>query len=553
MSKLLIVENNLEDQKILAKMLANDYELFFTSNGEEAMTFLKGHWQTLDLILLGLFKSAPADKALIEVIKSSPNYSTIPIIVTTATNSNKAVVKALTCGAADYLAKPYSLPIVKHRIHTIIKLHQADALFHLLQYDQLTGLLNKEFFYKKATEKIRDTKGEEFDLVACDIENFSYINDTLGYEIGNEVLKTVALTLKNSIPHNYYVTRLNNDIFVALVPRRKHYHSTYFAKITDAINKALSKVELILNYGIYPIMDKSVPIHAACNTALAVIKEIKTNYAKHYAQYNHSLQEAQKFALKITASMEKSLKEKEFLIHLQPKYDLSTNRMVGAEALVRWNSKSEGLLPPGKFIPLFERNGFICELDQYIWEETCRLLRQTIDRGLPRIPISVNVSRLDILILDVPAIMTKLINRYHLAPSDLHLEITESAYKEFPEPIIEATKRLHAKGFILELDDFGTGYSSLNLLSEMVLDVVKLDLRFTKNMATNSKQDLILAFVLDLANRMNLTVISEGVETKKQADHLRTMGCDQAQGYFFSKPVPLTEYQEMLKKQGGCQ
>lgn len=553
MSKLLIVEDNLVNQKILKKMLENDYELLFAANGKEALTTLKSHWQSLDLILLDLIMPVMDGYTFLDVMKSYPNYSTIPIIVTTANDSDKAEVKALAEGATDYITKPYHVQIVKHRINNIISLRQTAAMFNLIKYDQLTGLFSKEFFYKQATEKINNSPNETFDIIACDIENFSFINDTFGYNTGNEVLKTVALILKNSIPNNYYITRLNNDIFAALVPHQETYHALYFEKITDTINNALAKVELIIDYGIYPILNKSTPIHTACNIALDVVKAIKSNYLLHFANYDEKLQEEQEFTLKITASMERALREKEFLIYLQPKYDLLTNHIIGAEALVRWNSKSEGFLPPGKFIPLFEKNGFICELDQYIWEEACRFLKYSIDQGLPRIPISVNVSRLDILILDVPNIMTNLINKYDLEPSDLHLEITESAYNECPELILAATNQLHKKGFILELDDFGTGYSSLNLLSEMALDVVKLDMRFARNMTSNAKQNIILAFILDLANRMGLTVISEGVETKEQAEHLRNMGCDQAQGYFFSKPISLKEYQKLLTQQGGYQ
>ncbi|HIW20618.1 MAG TPA: EAL domain-containing protein [Candidatus Dorea intestinavium] len=553
MSKLLIVEDNLVNQKILKKMLENDYELLFAANGKEALTTLKSHWQSLDLILLDLIMPVMDGYTFLDVMKSYPNYSTIPIIVTTANDSDKAEVKALAEGATDYITKPYHVQIVKHRINNIISLRQTAAMFNLIKYDQLTGLFSKEFFYKQATEKINNSPNETFDIIACDIENFSFINDTFGYNTGNEVLKTVALILKNSIPNNYYITRLNNDIFAALVPHQETYHALYFEKITDTINNALAKVELIIDYGIYPILNKSTPIHTACNIALDVVKAIKSNYLLHFANYDEKLQEEQEFTLKITASMERALREKEFLIYLQPKYDLLTNHIIGAEALVRWNSKSEGFLPPGKFIPLFEKNGFICELDQYIWEEACRFLKYSIDQGLPRIPISVNVSRLDILILDVPNIMTNLINKYDLEPSDLHLEITESAYNECPELILAATNQLHKKGFILELDDFGTGYSSLNLLSEMALDVVKLDMRFARNMTSNAKQNIILAFILDLANRMGLTVISEGVETKEQAEHLRNMGCDQAQGYFFSKPILLKEYQKLLTQQGGYQ
>lgn len=550
MSKLLIVEDSLVNQQILKKMLENDYEIITASNGQEALNILKDTWHSIDLILLDIVMPIMDGYAFLDAIKAYPDYLSIPIIVTTSNDSDKDEVKALADGATDFIRKPYHWQIVKHRINNIITLRQTAAMFNLIKFDQLTGLFSKEFFYKQASEKIEKITNGQFDIIACDIENFSLVNDTFGYDAGNEVLKTVAWTLKENIPDNYLCTRLNSDIFVALVPHRDDYSDSFFSEITTTINEALYKLEIVLDYGVYHIEDNSMSIYSACNNALSVIEKVKDNFSRCYAEYDEEFKKDRQFAQRITATMENALRDKEFVVYLQPKYDLISERMIGAEALVRWISPTEGFMPPGKFIPLFEKNGFICELDKFVWEEACKFIRYSIDNSLPRLPISVNVSRLDLINLDVPAVIKELIDKYNLEPSDLHLEITETAYNEHPEIILGVTDILHDKGHILELDDFGTGYSSLNLLSEMSLDILKLDMRFAQNHTTNHKQNEILSFILDLARRMNLVVISEGVETEEQANNLRDMGCDQAQGYFFARPVTMDEYEKMLRRQG---
>lgn len=551
MSKILIVEDSAINRQILKKMLDQEYDIIEAVNGQEALDILKDEWFNLDLILLDIMMPVMDGYTFLSVIKDYPDYMTVPIIVTTSNDSEKDEIQALARGATDYIRKPYHWQIVKHRINNIISLRQTAAMFNLIKYDQLTGLYSKEYFYKMAAEEMETHPENTYDIICCDIENFSLVNDAYGYDTGNEILKCTASAVNSFLKDNILCTRLNSDIFVALLPHQELYDELFFTDLTNHINSCLTHCNIVLDYGIYQNSSSETSIYTACNRAMSVIEKVKGNFTKNYAFYDESFRKDKLFAQNITANMERALKDKEFKVYYQPKVDLKTGQMIGAEALVRWVSPIDGFMPPGQFIPLFEKNGFISELDCFVWEETCRFMRECHDQGLPKLPISVNVSRTDLYNLDVPKIVCHLTNKYQLDKKYLHLEITESAYNEHPEIILKVTSVLHDLGFILELDDFGTGYSSLNLLSEMSIDILKLDMRFAQNHTTNKRQNDILSFILDLAKRMGLVVISEGVETKEQADTLRDMGCGLAQGYYYSKPITQDEYKEMLMKLKG--
>lgn len=547
LKKILIVEDNPINQQILNKILSGDFTIIKAENGQIALNFLKQSWEDISLIILDLIMPVMDGHTFLSIVKNDPYYSSIPIIVTTSNDSEHDEIKALSRGATDFIRKPYHWPIVKHRVMSIISLRETAAMFNLIKYDQLTNLYSKEYFYKIASEKITMNPDKYYDIICCDIENFSLVNDTLGYERGNEVLKTAAGVLLETIPDIIVSSRLNSDIFAFLVPHHDIYDPEYFNKATEAFNTKVKFGNLILDFGIYHITDPGLSVYKACNRALSVIDKIKNQFTVNFAFYDNEFHKDKLFTQRIAANMESSLKNHEFIVYYQPKYSLITNEMIGAEALVRWISPSEGFMSPGKFIPLFESNGFITELDKYVWEEVCKFLRQSIDNGTPFLPISVNVSRTDLYSIDVADIFVKLIRKYDLKPEYLHLEITESAYNEHPEIILEITNKLHDLGFILEMDDFGNGYSSLNMLSEMTLDILKLDMRFVRKLALDLKHQAVLSAIVNLAKQIDLVIIAEGIETEEQSTYLRDLGCDQAQGYYYSKPIPQEDYKKLLQ------
>jgi diguanylate cyclase (GGDEF)-like protein len=279
-----------------------------------------------------------------------------------------------------------------------------------------------------------------------------------------------------------------------------------------------------------------------CYRALLAAQSIKGQYGKTYAFYDSDSRNRLIKNQSITDSMELALREGQFHVYLQPKYRVRDNILAGAEALVRWIHPRWGFLSPAEFIPIFEGNGFITTLDQFVWDKTCSILKQWDEKGFTQISASVNVSRADIYNVDLPDILRKTVERHGLPTSRLHLEITESAYTENPAQLIATVESLRGMGFIVEMDDFGSGYSSLNMLNELPIDILKLDMKFVQSEMVKPESQGIMQFIIGLARWLNLEVVAEGVETQAQAGRLKEIGCDYVQGYYFSKPVPADEF-----------
>lgn len=282
---------------------------------------------------------------------------------------------------------------------------------------------------------------------------------------------------------------------------------------------------------------------------MLAVQSIKGKYGCYYAIYNNSLRDKLLRQQAIIDSMESALKGGQFQVFFQPKYRIRDDHLAGAEALARWTHPQWGMLSPAEFIPLFEKNGFITKLDQFVWEEVCRKLKAWEKRGYSDFPVSVNVSRADIYSVDIADLLISIVQKYELAPERLHLEITESAYTENSKQLIEVVSRLRELGFIIEMDDFGSGYSSLNMLNQMPIDVLKLDMKFIQSETAKPLERGILQFVIDLARRMRLSVVAEGVETREQLDRLLEVDCDYVQGYYFARPMPAEEFEQFLEKE----
>ena len=251
---------------------------------------------------------------------------------------------------------------------------------------------------------------------------------------------------------------------------------------------------------------------------------------------------------KIENDMYRALKKREFKVYMQPKVDLQTGVLSGAEALVRWDHPELGLMGPDKFIPMFEKNGFIVNLDKYVFEEVCSNMSRWIKAGYDVVPVSVNVSRLHFLNSNFVSEYNKIKKKYRISDDLIEIEITESVvFSNNNEEVFTVMKEFRNEGFEISMDDFGSGYSSLGLLKEMPIDTLKLDKLFLNNIEEYSSQ-IIVGNIINMAKNLNLNVVSEGVETYMQVDFLRDIGCDMAQGFIFAKPEPMDEYEELIKK-----
>lgn len=417
---------------------------------------------------------------------------------------------------------------------------------YLATYDELTGIYNKQAFYAKTKEMLLDNPDKNFDLLRINIERFKVLNDLFGESTGDKLLRYIGKFLKEINLPLCVSGRLYADNFVVCYEAGKGDSRRMINTLQMVADSFAINNRTILSFGLYRIDDKTLPVSVMCDRANMALWKAKGNFKNPYCEYDEKMRQQVLKEQKIINAMEMAIQNKEFTLYLQPKYDIEKGTIIGAEALVRWISLENGFISPGDFIPVFENNGFVYEVDKFIWEESCRYLRKWLDEGREVHPISVNVSRID---LYDPKLVQHLVNlreKYQLPSQYLELEITESAYTEDPEQIITITRQLREAGFVILMDDFGTGYSSLNMLKDIQIDVLKLDMGFLKSSDYSAKGGNILTAILKMAESLKMQTIAEGVETKEQVEFLKKIGCRYVQGFYYSKPLPVGEFEKLI-------
>ncbi|MEG1089662.1 MAG: EAL domain-containing protein, partial [Bacteroidales bacterium] len=520
---ILVVDDNKVNRQILNKILSPDYNIIEAENGEIALSILREKKESISVVLLDIIMPVLDGYEVLRQIHQDDFLSKIPVIMVSGQNSEDAEIKALSLGANDYVLKPYKPQIIKHRISNTIYLRETAAFVNYIQNDDLTGVYSKAYFYIQVAEILQNNPQNMYDLICFDVERFKLVNDMYGIKVGDEVLKHIGNILKSQISDQGICGRIGADEFACLIPHRNDYCSKYFTDTLVKLNvfSGSIKLNIILRYGIYVIEDTSTPVNIMCDRACLAKESIKGKYDTYFAFYDDAIRQKLLDEQMIASDMKMALTENQFKVYFQPKYDLKTGEIIGSEALIRWIHPLKGFMRPNEFIPLFEKNGFITNLDIYVWEQCCILIKSWKDNGQPITPISINVSRVDIYNLQLPQLLLSLIQKYELSPKYLHLEITETSYTENPEQLIETISKLKKLGFIIEMDDFGTGYSSLNMLSELPIDIIKLDMRFIQKEKHKHYDRSILSFIISLAKWMDLKVVAEGVETEEQVQLLQ--------------------------------
>lgn len=417
---------------------------------------------------------------------------------------------------------------------------------YLATYDELTGIYNKQAFYTKTKEMLLDNPDKNFDLLRINIERFKVLNDLFGESTGDKLLRYIGKFLKEINLPLCVSGRLYADNFVVCYEAGKGDSRRMINTLQMVADSFAINNRTILSFGLYRIDDKTLPVSVMCDRANMALWKAKGNFKNPYCEYDEKMRQQVLKEQKIINAMEMAIQNKEFTLYLQPKYNIEKGTIIGAEALVRWISQENGFISPGDFIPVFENNGFVYEVDKFIWEESCRYLRKWLDEGREVHPISVNVSRIDLYDPKLVKHLVDLREKYQLPSQYLELEITESAYTEDPEQIITITRQLREAGFVILMDDFGTGYSSLNMLKDIQIDVLKLDMGFLKSSDYSAKGGNILTAILKMAESLKMQTIAEGVETKEQVEFLKSIGCKYVQGFYYSKPLPVEDFEKLI-------
>lgn len=422
------------------------------------------------------------------------------------------------------------------------ELEESKRIIEVLEYDELTGLLIRQAFLQRAERIIKDNPSKLYGILALDFENFKSANTLYGEEKCNDFLRYIGKELRTYLPNNL-IGRFGGDQFVILFDAQKNYMDLLEAYKLSILKDAPIPNQIV-KFGIYAPVDRNLLLVRCCDRAFLSITKIKGVYGQNISFYEDSMQQQILDEQKIVESMESALAEGQFMVYYQPKHEAVTDKIAGAEALVRWQHPVYGFMNPGKFIPLFERNGFITKLDSFIVEKVCRDINRWKDQGLPVVPISVNISRRDFLEPGCIENQLAKIEEYKIEHNLIHIEVTESMYSDDTNLIVSKVRNTQERGFLIEMDDFGAGYSSLGSLSTFPLDVLKLDISFVRNIDINK---VIIENIIKMAHRMGLHVVAEGVESEVQYKILKGLGCDLIQGYYFSKPIPLGEFESYLR------
>ncbi len=544
--RILLVEDEPINQEILDMILGETYEIIPALTGQAGLDAMEESAETISLVLLDLNLPDMHGLDVLRRLKANARFAALPVIVMTA--DKNAEVESLTIGAIDFIPKPYPQPkVILARVLRTIELSEDRDIIRLTERDHLTGLYNREYFYHYASQFDTYRKDTPTDAIVLDINHFHMINERYGKVRADEILIQIAQNLQSAVEDAGGLICRRSDMYMIYCP-----HRTDYAGILESASVSLAGedggIRARLRMGVYSNVDKSIEIERRFDRAKLAADTVKNSVTKAIGIYDDSLHDSEVFSEQLMEDFHTAVAERQFLVYYQPKFDVRPDEPVlsSAEALVRWDHPRLGMVNPGVFIPLFEECGLIRELDEYVWRTTAAQIRDWKDRLGAAVPVSVNVSRINMYDPDLKERMVSIVEECGLTGADILLEVTESAYTEDSTQIIEMVKSLREAGFRIEMDDFGSGYSSLSMISLLPIDALKLDMQFIRNAFKEQKDTRLLDVVIRLAESLEVPTIAEGVETAEQMFTLKAMGCDIVQGYYFSRPLPASEFEKFL-------
>lgn len=416
--------------------------------------------------------------------------------------------------------------------------------------DSLTGLYNQAGFNRHVRTWMEEHPGEPYRVLRFELDGFKAFSGTQGYEVADRLLHAIGQQMLKW-DDNGVAARLDADHFVRFEKQGTRTPEEYFSRLSNWLGAYPVDYRLTAHMGVFESGEERMEPAAMCYRALLALSSVKENLTRRIAYYEHSLLQSTVETQALINEMDAALKEGQFEVYFQPQNNYQDGTVIGAEALVRWRHPEKGLISPAVFIPVFEHSNLITTLDEYVWEQCCKYQRKWLDHPerYTAVPISVNISRIDVYHPRLCEILNGLLRKYALPKNMIRLEITESAYMQNPNQLISVVNELKWMGFTVEMDDFGAGYSSLNTLKDVEVDVLKLDTKFLSANIEGRRSRNILSSVIDMAHNMDTSVIAEGVETREQADHLLNMGCHYMQGYHFARPMPAEEFEEYMRRQ----
>ena len=526
--RILVVDDEFINRELMRSVLEADYEIMFAENGQQALDVMHESASLLSLVLLDLLMPVMSGTEVLKRAKTDPEISQIPIIVITA--DQQAEVESLDLGASDFIPKPYPLAnVILARIRRTIELSEDRQIIQSTERDELTGLYNRDYFYRYTEQFDQYHEDISMDAIVVDVNHFHMINERFGTSFGDTILKRIGEALRQEIVDvGGIVCRREADIFMVYCPHGKDYHAIIESVTSYVASDATGDARIWLRMGVYENVDKTLDVERRFDRAKMAADKVSGSFTTVVGFYDNELHERELFQERLIEDFDQAIEQHQFKVLYQPKFDIQPEIPVlaSAEALVRWAHPTLGMISPGLFIPLFEENGLIHRLDHYVWRETAAQIRDWKTRLDFSVPVSVNVSRIDMYDVNLIDTLMEVVSDFGLVPHDLRLEMTESAYSQDSGQIIRTVDRLRSLGFQVEMDDFGTGYSSLNMISTLPIDALKMDMRFIHDAFSDGGDTKMIEVVIDIADYLGIPVIAEGVETQDQMIALKEMGCD---------------------------
>lgn len=546
----LVVDDFEINRDALGTILEDDgYDVIYAENGQEALEMMKAESERLSLVLLDLIMPVMTGFEVLERVHDDEELGSIPIIVLTA--EKNAELEALELGAADFITKPFDMPeIILARVGRIIELSDGRQLISAAEHDKLTMLYSRNFFFEYANRIHQHHPDLQMDAIVLNIEQFHSINALNGREFGDEVLRTIGSEIRSFLSETQGIaSRVEADHFDIFCVRQDDYRAL-LDRLQAKADSLSPNVSIHMRMGVCLWMPGVEPVlqfdraRAACNL-------VRGTFQQPIMIYDENLRKRELYQQRLLNDLNKAVEEHQLTVYYQAKYNVqcSPPKLSSAEALVRWMHPEIGMIAPGDFIPLFEGNGLISVVDNFVWQEAARQVAAWRDTYGFTLPVSVNLSRADVFDPKLPQRLAQLIKSNELEYKNLKLEVTESAYTENSTKVLDVIRGLRDMGFEIEMDDFGSGYSSLNMLSDMPIDVLKMDMKFIRNIETNATDRRLVKLILDIAKYLNVVVVAEGVETQGQLELMRKEGCNLVQGFLFSRPLPPEEFERLIMKE----
>lgn len=542
--KILIVEDNEMNLKMLDALLADKYEVLTAKNGRIGLNILEEKYKELSLVLLDVHMPVLNGFEFLKRVREDALLSSVPIMVITANGGIDVELNCLDLGAADFITKPYHSDIIIRRIRNVIRLKESSLTLEAVERDELTGLYTEQAFSHYVKQIMSFKPNKKMQLIVAKVKDFKLVNSIYGAEKADEFLRYLASAYSKRLKDGL-IARKANTSFVCLLYGDKELDHRKMADTINEISENAPIKGVKVKYGIYEDIDKNLPISTCYDYVSLAIETIMESYDHDIAFYTEEIAKKRIHEQMIENCFEEALNDEEFLVYYQPKIDLSTEKVIGAEALVRWKKSDGTMVPPGEFIPVYEKNGQIEKLDEYVFRKVCQLQRREMDEWKKLINISVNLSRSSILHDGIAECYIKIAKENKIPFSCVPLEITESA-AIYGKRIHSTTEQLVNAGFKLHMDDFGSGYSSMLCLNQIPFSALKIDKSLIDHVCEEKGKTLVEQVIM-LSKLLNMKVVAEGVETEEQIIELRKMNCDEIQGFYYAKPMSEKEFTEYAK------